>query len=109
MDKGLTVAKIYDYVTTKKLNKNEALELLNFFIENNDDIEVRSNSIIAFKLLELKSQEAFNVLEKCLFSDESKIIRNIAAKVLVHNFPSKSKKLLAWAREQDKELNFEIK
>lgn len=109
MSEGLTVAKIYEYVTTKRLKETEALNLLNLIIENSDDIEDRSNGIVAFKLLNLKSKEAFNILEKCLISDINSHVRNTAAKVLAHIFPGKSKKLLAWAREHDKELNFEMK
>jgi len=106
MNKGLDIAKIYDYVTIKKLNKNQATNLLNFFIESSDQIEVRKNSILAFEVLELKNDEAFQILQNCLLSDESPAIRNLTAKVLNVNFPKKSKSLLKWAREKDKELQF---
>ncbi len=106
MNKGLDVAKVYDYFTTKKLNKNEATNLLKFFIENSDQIEVRENSILAFELLGLKNDEAFQILQNCLLSDESPTIRKIAAKVLTINFPKKSKTLLNWARKHDKNLKF---
>jgi len=106
MNKGLDIAKVYDLVTTKKLNKNEATDLLKFFIENNDQIEVRENSILAFELLDLKNDEAFQILQNCLLSDESPTIRNIAAKVLTINFPKKSKTLLKWAREHNNDLKF---
>jgi len=106
MNKDLDVAKVYDYVTTKKLNKNEATDLLNFFIENSDHIEIRKNSLLAFELLDLKNEEAFHILQNCLLSDENPTIRNTAAKVLTLNFPEKSKNLLKWAREHDKDLKF---
>ncbi len=106
MNKGLDIAKVYDLVTTKKLNKNEATDLLKFFIENSDLIEVRENSILAFELLGLKNDEAFQILQNCLLSDESPTIRNIAAKVLTINFPKKSKTLLKWAREHNNDLKF---
>ncbi len=106
LNKDLDVAKVYDYVTTKKLNKNEATDLLKFFIENSDQIEVRENSILAFELLGLKNDEAFQILQDCLLSDESPTIRKIAAKVLTLNFPKKSKILLNWARKHDKNLKF---
>lgn len=106
MDKDLDIAKIYDYVTLKKLSKSQATNLLNYFIENNEQIEVRKISILAFKLLGLKNDEAFQILQNCLLSDESPTIRNVAAKVLKVNFPKKSEPLLKWAREQDKELKF---
>jgi len=90
----------------KKLNKNEATDLLNFFIENSDHIEIRKNSLLAFELLDLKNEEAFHILQNCLLSDENPTIRNTAAKVLTLNFPEKSKNLLKWAREHDKDLKF---
>ena len=34
MGKELTVAKIYDYVTTNQMSKMEANDLLNYFIES---------------------------------------------------------------------------
>lgn len=104
MNKDLDIAKIYDYVTIKKLNKNQATNLLNFFIENSDQAEIRKNSILAFQILELKNDEAFQILQNCLLSDESPDIRNLAAKVLKINFPRKSEALLNWARKHDKNL-----
>jgi len=56
--------------------------------------------------LDLKNDEAFQILQNCLLSDESPTIRNIAAKVLTINFPKKSKTLLKWAREHNNDLKF---
>ena len=105
MRNGLTVARIYQYVETKNLNKREATELLNSFIENNDSAEERANCILAFKGLKLKSNKAYGILENCLISDEHPDIRRMAAKILEYNFPKKSKSVLEWAREHDNELN----
>jgi len=107
MSNGLTVAKIYHYVDSKKLNKREAIKLLESFLENSKDEEVRKNCILAFKPLELKSDEAYEVLENILLSDENPIIRSTTAKIIEYNFPTKSKSVLKWARDHDKELAFE--
>jgi HEAT repeat protein len=104
LNKDLTVGKIYDYVSSKKLNKNDATELLNYFIENNEDIEVRKNSILAFEILELKNKNAFKILEKCLISDNNSTIRQAAARVLSINFPKKSKDLLEWVKIHNKNI-----
>ncbi|KKM76461.1 hypothetical protein LCGC14_1379910 [marine sediment metagenome] len=40
MGEKLTVAKIYDYVTTKQMTKIEATDLLTNFIEQSEDTEV---------------------------------------------------------------------
>ena len=71
ISKDLDVAKIYDYVTSKKLSKSKAIELLNFLIENNKDIDVIKNSILAFEVLDLKNEEVFHILENCLLSNEN--------------------------------------
>jgi len=94
MNNEFTVAKIYDYVTTKKLNKSEATNLLRYFLETSQDNEVRRNSIIAFKLLNLNNDEAFTVLESCVLSDENLTVRETAIEVLKDRFPKKSADLV---------------
>lgn len=102
LSKDLTVAKIYEYVSTKKLNKNDATELLNYFIENNEDFETRKHSILAFEILEIKNEKAFKILEHCLISADNSLIRDTVARVLSINFPKKSKDLLEWEKEHKK-------
>ncbi len=101
MNKDLTVAKIYDYVTTKKMNNLEATELLTYFIENSDDIDTRRISIQAFKVLELKNDYAFNTLEGCILSEDNPIVKKTAIEVIKYIFPKKSKTILKWARKND--------
>lgn len=105
MSKGLTVGKIYDYVTTKQMTKSEAIELLNYFIENSDNSEVRKVSILAFEVLELKSDRAFSVLESCLLSEEDPDVKKTATEIIAYNFPKKSKNLLNWINRHKKDLN----
>lgn len=100
----LTVAKIYDYVTTSSMTKDEAVELLNYFIENSENSEIRKISILAFKVLELKSNRAYYILESCFLSDEDPDVEKIAEKVIAYNFPEKSKDLLDWIRRHNKNL-----
>ncbi|UCD01856.1 MAG: hypothetical protein JSV23_02220 [Promethearchaeota archaeon] len=104
VSKELTVAKIYDYVTTKSMTKSEAIELLNYFIENSDSNEIRKISILAFKVLELKNDKAFNVLESCLLSEDDPDVKKTAAEVIAQNFPKKSKPLLKWINTHDKKI-----
>lgn len=102
INKDLTVAKIYEYVSSKKLKKDEATDLLNYIIQNNDDIEIRKNSILAFEVLELNNDKTFEILENCLISNNNSLIRDAAARVLRNNFPKKSKNLLEWVKEHNK-------
>lgn len=104
MSKELTVGKIYDYVTAKSMTKSEAIELLNYFIENSENSEIRKISILAFKVLDLKSGKAFNVLESCLLSDEDPDVKKTAAEIIAYNFPKKSKDLLNWINRHKKDL-----
>jgi len=101
MNKDLTVAKIYDYVTTKQMNNLEATELLIYFIENSIDIDTRRISIQAFKVLELKNDFVFNTLESCILSDDNLIVRKTAIDVIKNIFPKKSKTILKWIRKND--------
>ena len=105
MEQKLTVAKIYEYVTRKELNKSEAIKLLNYFIERSEKIDDRINSLRAFELLNLNNKKAYGILENSLLSDENPEVRKIAVKVLIKIFPTKSKKLLKWAINHDNQLN----
>lgn len=101
MNKDLTVAKVYDYVTTNQMSKSEAVEMLNYFLENNDNEEVRKISILAFKVLELRSDKVYTILENCVLSDEAPNIVNTAKEILSYLFPKKSKELMNWINKQD--------
>jgi HEAT repeat protein len=105
MDQKLTVAKIYEYVTKKELNKAEAIKLLNYFIEKSEIIDDRINSLRAFELLNLNNKEAYGILENSLLSDENPEVRKTAVKVLIKIFPIKSKALLKWASNHDNQLS----
>jgi hypothetical protein len=102
INKDLTVAKIYEYVSSKKLKKDDATDLLNYIIQTNEDIEIRKNGILAFEVLELKNDKTFEILENCLISNNNSLIRDAAARVLRINFPKKSKNLLEWVKEHNK-------
>ncbi len=104
MDKDLTVAKIYEFVTTRQMNNLEATELLTHFLETSEDIEMRINSIMAFKVLELKSDSAFNSLESCILLDENTHVKETAISVIRDIFPKKSKHILNWFYDHNKNL-----
>ena len=104
MNKELTVARIYDYVTTKQIPKSEAINLLSYFLENSDNSEIRKVSVLAFGVLELKSDKAYTVLESCILSDEDSDVKNTALRVITHNFPKKSKDLLTWISKHNENL-----
>ncbi len=104
INKDLTVGKVYDYVTTNQMSKSEAIEMLSYFLERNDNEEIRKMSLRAFKILELRSDKTFRVLENCLLSDEAPNVVKTATEILSYLFPKKSKDLLNWINKQDKNL-----
>lgn len=104
MNKDLTVARIYDYVTAKQMTKLEAVELLAYFLENSDNNELRKIAVIAFKVLELKDDKAFKILESFLLSEDDPKIKKITADVITYNFPNKSKQLLDWIRKKRNDI-----
>jgi len=105
VSKELTVAKIYDYVSMKSMTKSEAVELLRFFIETSDNSEIRIVSLQAFKVLILKSNKAFSVLESCLLSDDDPEVKSTAKEIITDLFPKKSKELLNWISKNKNHLN----
>ncbi|MFX0145539.1 MAG: AN1-type zinc finger domain-containing protein [Candidatus Hodarchaeota archaeon] len=104
MSKDLTVAKIYDYVKTSQMTKSEAIELLSYFLEKSDKNEIRKVSILAFKVLNLKNDKVYNVLENCILSDENSEVKKTAMDVIKYNFPKRSRNLLNWINKNKKDL-----
>jgi hypothetical protein len=101
MDKDLSVAKIYEFVTTKKMNEMEATELLTYFLESREEIDVQINSIMAFKVLELKNTKVFNILENWILSDENPKTKKAALTVISDLFPKKSKDIRNWVKKKE--------
>jgi hypothetical protein len=99
LDKDLSVAKIYEFVTIKQMNNVEATELLIHFLEISEDVDIRINSIMAFKVLELRNEKVFNILENCILSDDIKEIKKAALRVIEELFPKKSKDLRNWVKK----------
>ena len=101
MDKSLSVAKIYEFVTTNQMNDLEATDLLTHFLEDSEEIDVRINSIMAFKVLELINNKTFSVLENCIISDENPDVKKKALSVIRDLFPKKSKDIRNWVQEHE--------
>lgn len=103
MSKDVTVAKIYDYVTTSQMTKLEAIELLSYFLEKINKKEIRKVSILAFKVLNLKNDKAYDVLENCVLSDENSEVKKTAMEVITYIFPKRSRNLLNWINKNKKD------
>jgi hypothetical protein len=106
-DKDLTIADIYHLVTTNEMEKSKAIELLKFYIENEEDIEIKLNCINFIKILELKRPEVFTLLEKLIISEEKRELKEKAAEVIKNLYPYKSKNILEWFNKYTTQKNKE--
>jgi hypothetical protein len=104
MTKDITVAKIYDYVTTNQMRKSKAIELLNYFLERSNNKEIRKVSILAFKVLKLKTNKVYDILESSILSEVDSEVKKTAVEVITNIFPKKSKDLLSWIKKNEKNL-----
>ncbi|MEJ2252234.1 MAG: zinc finger AN1 domain-containing stress-associated protein [Candidatus Lokiarchaeota archaeon] len=94
--KDLTVADIYHLVTNNKMERSKAIEILGYFIEKENDFNVKFNSISAFKVLDLKSPEVFKILENCILSENNPELKKVAVSIIKHLFPRKSQNIVDW-------------
>lgn len=94
MNEKLTVAIIFEQLTKKELNKFETIKLLDGIIEVSESPEERIAALNAFKVLNIKNEEVYHILENCIFSDESYEIKHQAEEVTKNLFPKEYKKLL---------------
>ena len=98
IEKDLTVAKIYELVTTYQLNELVATDLLAHFLEVSEEIEVRINSIMAFKVLNLKNKTVFEILESIILSEENPEVKKTALAIITDLFPKRSIDVRHWVK-----------
>ena len=85
-------------VVNNQLTKIAATELLISLLEESNNDEIRAKSIDAFSKLGLRTQKIFRIIENCVLSDTSALVRRVAIRVLVQDFPKKDNYLLLkWA------------
>ncbi|MFW9952335.1 MAG: AN1-type zinc finger domain-containing protein [Candidatus Thorarchaeota archaeon] len=89
----IQVAKVYDLTISGKLNKVDAIKILENILEFNSNYEERIAALYAFKVLDLRNKESFYILENCILTEEDPLIRSIAKNVVIDLFPEKSRKL----------------
>jgi hypothetical protein len=94
MNKNLTVSLIYEQLTKKELNKFEAIKLLDSIIEVSESSEESIAALYAFKVLNIRDEEVYHILENIIISDEDHEMKKIAEEVTKSLFPKEYKKLL---------------
>jgi len=98
----LTPGDVCYKVANNQLTKIAATELLISLLEESDGDEIRAKCIDAFSKLGLKTQKIFRIIENCLVSDKSALVRRAAARILVRDFPKKDNYLvLKWAVDHE--------
>jgi hypothetical protein len=102
VEKETTVADICQYLSTKRLNEQESIDLLSFIFESSDDFETRVHAIHAFEILKLNLNQTFLILENAILSDKNGNVREAAASVISKMFPKRSKNLLELYRQNQK-------
>ena len=101
MQGPLTPEKIYHDLTNGALNNEMASEMLISLIEGSDETKVRMKSIELLEKIDIKTEKIFRILENCLLSDESSLVRSVAAKVIILNFSKEGADSLRWVLQHD--------
>ncbi len=106
MSDQLTPEKIYSRILNKELEKNDALKLFKSLINNSDNEEIRLSALEFIGKISIDDKKTFEVIESCLISDESPLVRFEAAKLLLQTFPKRENKPLLWAIQNEKSIYF---
>ena len=106
MSDQLTPEKIYFKVLNNEVGKKDALKLFESLINKSDNEDIRYSSLEYIGKLSIEDELTFNIIENCLISDESTIVRFEAAKVLIQNFPTREHEPLLWAIQNEKSIYF---
>ncbi|TFF94814.1 MAG: hypothetical protein EU543_00310 [Promethearchaeota archaeon] len=101
MNKNLSVADVYHYFTTKEYTEDQTIDLLEYFIVNNNDPDIRILSLEALKLLDLNKDKVFNILESSVLSDENSRVQKVGIEILKEIFPKKSQDILKWIKHTE--------
>jgi len=110
----LTPSRIINKNLDGSLNNKEAIENLTLLVESSNDTIIRVKSLEAFEKINLiknkkEKNNIFNILENCVISDENPTIQYIAARLLIQNFPKKSREPLLWVIQNGKSAYIKLR
>jgi len=94
--------EIYEDLEREKIDKLTAVDLLIYLIGNNDNIEIREESIKILQKIGIKNDKVFSVFENALVSDPNLEIRELGAQCLKELFQEKALLPLKWALDHEK-------
>ncbi len=87
MNVSSTPEEIEQYFTDNLMSKEEAHSIFSTFIENCDSDRIRAKFLETFTKMAPKNENTFKILENCLISDESPLVRSTAARYILREFP----------------------
>lgn len=106
MSNKLTPEKIYSRVLNKDIEKKDAIKLFESLIHNSDNEEIRCRALKFIGKVAFEDKKTFEVIESCLISDESPLIRFEAAKILIQTFPQRESTPLLWSLQNENSIYF---
>ena len=106
MNEHPTPESIYSQYVDKKIGTKRALKLFESIINKSDDEEIRVATLDYLGKLTIDDELAFSIIENCLISDESPVVKYGAAKTLIHYFPKRELKPLQWAIQNENSIYF---
>jgi len=106
MKKNITPKKIILDFDNGFITKEESINLLESIISESDNNDQRIDAIEAIGHLNLITGKSYELLEKCLVTDESPFVRISAAQILIKNFSNLETNPLNWAIENENSVLF---
>ena len=101
-----TPESIYSKYVEKKIGTKHALKLFESIINKSDEEKIRVTTLDYIGKLTVDDELAFNIIENCLISDESPVVKFGAAKTLIHYFTERESKPLIWAIDNENSIYF---
>lgn len=98
----LNPKKIYEDLKRKDIDISAVVDSLIYLIGNDDNFEVRFESIKILREIGFKSDKVFSILENLLVSDPNQEIRELAVTCLKALFQEKALSPFKWALDYEK-------
>ncbi|MBD3341997.1 MAG: hypothetical protein GF353_23050 [Candidatus Lokiarchaeota archaeon] len=99
---SLSPRRIYDEYLKKNLDRITATDLLTKIIENSPHYYVRKSGLEYFTVISVRNRRNYSFLENLLVSDNSDIVRGLAAKAIILRYPNKAYELIKWVLKNEK-------
>ena len=106
MNEHPTPESIYSKYVDKKIGTKHALKSFESIINKSDDEEIRVIVLDYIGKLTVDDELAFSIIENCLISDESPIVKFGAAKTFILYFTEREIKPLIWAIDNENSIYF---